>query len=62
MYFMIIYVCMKYESNIPMCSKDVARKSFFRQRSRAITLIMIEGFIRYLTWPVFYDHIHVYEI
>ena len=26
---MIIYLCMKYESNTPMYSKDIARKPFF---------------------------------
>ena len=26
---MIIYLCMKYESNSPMYSKDIARKPFF---------------------------------
>ena len=29
LYFMIIYLCMKYESNTPMSSKDIARKPFF---------------------------------
>ena len=29
LYFMIIYLCMKYESNTPMFSKDIARKPFF---------------------------------
>ena len=29
LYFMIIYLCMKYESNTPMYSKDIARKPFF---------------------------------
>ena len=29
LYFMIIYPCMKYESNTPMYSKDIARKPFF---------------------------------
>ena len=29
LYFMIIYLCMKYESNTPMFSKDFARKPFF---------------------------------
>ena len=28
LYFMIIYLCMKYESNTPMFSKDIARKPF----------------------------------
>ena len=44
LYFMIIYLCMKYESNTPMYSKDIARKPFFIRRSRAITLIIIGGF------------------
>ena len=29
LYLMIIYMCMKYESNAPMYSKDIARKPFF---------------------------------
>ena len=29
LYFMIIYLCMKYQSNTPMSSKDIARKPFF---------------------------------
>ena len=44
LYFMIIYLCMKYESNSPMYSKDIARKPFFIPRSRAITLIIIGRF------------------
>ena len=44
LYFMTIYLCMKYESNTPMYSKDIARKPFFIRRSRAITLIIIGGF------------------
>ena len=44
LYFMILYLCMKYESNTPMYSKDIARKRFFIRRSRAITLIIIRGF------------------
>ena len=44
LYFMITYLCMKYESNTLMYSKDVARKPFFIRRSRAITLIIIGGF------------------
>ena len=59
---MIIYLCVKHESNSPMYSKDIARKPFFVPRSRAITLIMIGGFIRNWIWPVFYDYIPVYEI
>ena len=29
LYFLIIYQCMKYESNTPMYSKDIARKPLF---------------------------------
>ena len=29
LYFMIMYLLMKYESNTPMFSKDIARKPFF---------------------------------
>ena len=29
LYFMIIYLCMKYESETSMFSKDIARKQFF---------------------------------
>ena len=29
LYYMIIYLCMKYESNTPMYPKDIARKPFF---------------------------------
>ena len=42
--YMIIYPCMKYESNTLMYSKDIALKPFFIQRSRAITPIIIGGF------------------
>ena len=31
---MIIYLCMKYESNTPMYSKDIARKPFFIRMGR----------------------------
>ena len=44
LYCMIIYLCMKYESNSPMYSKDIIQKPFFIRRSRAITLIIIGGF------------------
>ena len=36
LYFMITYLCMKYEPNIPMYSKDMAHKPFFIWSSRAI--------------------------
>ena len=41
LYFMITYLSMKYESNTPTYSKDIARKPFFIWRSSAITLIII---------------------
>ena len=44
LFFMIIYLCMKYESNTPMYSKGIIRKPFLIRWSRAITLIMIGGF------------------
>ena len=31
LYYMIIYLCMKYESNTSMFSKDIARKPFFTE-------------------------------
>ena len=31
---MIIYLCMKYESNTPMFSKDIAQKPFFVHTGR----------------------------
>ena len=34
LYFMIIYLCMKHESNAPMYSKDIARKPFFVRTGR----------------------------
>ena len=33
---MIIYLCMKYESNLPMYSKDIARKPFFVRMGRDV--------------------------
>ena len=44
LYFMITYLCMKYESITPTYSKDIAWKPFFIRRSRAITLIIIGWF------------------
>ena len=44
LYFMITYLCMKYESNTPTYSKDIAWKPFFILKSRAITLMIIDGF------------------
>ena len=44
LYFMIIYLCMKYESNTPMYSKDIAWKPFFIRGSRAVTFIIIGEF------------------
>ena len=34
LYFMLIYLCMKYESNTPMYLKDIARKPFFVRTGR----------------------------
>ena len=34
LYFMIVYLCMKYESNTPMYSKDIAKKPFFLRTGR----------------------------
>ena len=36
LYFMIIYLCMKYESNTPMFSKDIARKPFFLRKGQDV--------------------------
>ena len=44
LFLMIIYLCMKYESNTSLYSKNIAGKPFFIWRSRAITLIIIGGF------------------
>ena len=62
--FIIIYLCMFYESNKAMHSKYITQKSFYLQRSRAITLTIIGRFYLWsnLTGPVFYDYIPVYEI
>ena len=34
LYLIIIYLCMKYESNTPMYSKDISRKPFFVRTGR----------------------------
>ena len=39
LYFMIIYLCMKYESNTPMYSKDTARKPFLGRDVRTRVMI-----------------------
>ena len=36
LYFMIIYLCMKYESNTLMYSKDIARKPFFVRKGQDV--------------------------
>ena len=33
---MIMYLCMKYESNTPMFSKDIARKPFFVRKGQDV--------------------------
>ena len=38
LYFMIIYLCMKSESNTPMSSKDIARKPFFVLTGRDVRM------------------------
>ena len=40
---MIIYLCMKNESNTSLFSKDIAWKPFFIRKSRAITHIITGG-------------------
>ena len=47
LYFMIIYLSVKYESNSPMDLKDITRKPLCVPRSRALTLIIIGGFYPY---------------
>ena len=46
LYFMIIYMymCIKYESNALMFSKDIKRKLFFNVEKRAVTPKIIGGF------------------
>ena len=34
LYFTIIYLCMKYESNIPKYSKDIAQKIIFQDQDQ----------------------------
>ena len=36
LHFMIIYLCIKYESNTGMYSKDIARKTFFVPTGRDV--------------------------
>ena len=48
LYFMIKYLCMKYESNTPMYSKDITLKPFFICRSRAITLDNNRGILSFI--------------
>ena len=48
LYFMSIYLCIKYEFNIPMLSKDNERKPVFHtkwSRKRAITPTIIDGIL-----------------
>ena len=45
LYFMIIYLCIKYELNTLIVSKDIERKPFFSIEKGAITPIIIGDFI-----------------
>ena len=57
---MIIYLCTEFQSNIPILSKDIARKPFFKVENfsklkRAITPKIIGGFypksnLAYILW------------
>ena len=46
LYFMIIYLCMKYDSNIPMFSKDIARKPFFVRTGRTYVRTYVRTDVR----------------
>ena len=58
LYFMIIYLCVKYESNIPLYSKDVALKPFFTEIKNhsidnnqwILTLIELDLYFVYEIW------------
>ena len=63
---MIIYLCIKFESNTPIFSKDIKWKPFFNYFS-----IFIKGhnsknnwwiFTLNRTWPIFYNYMLVYNI
>ena len=43
LYFMIIYLCMKYESNTLMYSKDIARKPFFVRTGQDVRDVRMYG-------------------
>ena len=43
LYFMLIYLCMKYESNTPMYSKDIARKPLFVRTGQDVRDIRMYG-------------------
>ena len=62
LYFMITYLCMKYESITPTYSKDIAQKPSFIRISRAITLIIIDLYfmiiylcMKYESIPIMYS-------
>ena len=44
--FMSIYLCMKYESNTPMFSKDIARKPFFVRTGRTYVRMYVRTYVR----------------
>ena len=37
-------MCIKYESNTPICLKNIERKTFFEDEKKAITPIIMGGF------------------
>ena len=64
---MIIYLCIKFESNTLIFSKDMERKPFFTVENfsklkRAITPKIIGGFYPKSNLTTFYDYIPVYKI
>ena len=46
LYFMIIYLCMKYESNTPMFSKDIAWKPFSYLQDRTYVCTYVRTYVR----------------
>ena len=53
--FMIIYLCIKYESNTPIFSKNIERKTFFEDEKGAVTPIVMGGFYPKLNLTPIYD-------
>ena len=48
--FMIIYLCMKYESNAPMYSKDIDRKPFFVRTGRTYVRTRVMLYAPHYKW------------